>query len=57
MKATEASAYFWGNITKSVQDSSKGVLTAHSGKRLATTGFKATKDFGRGYALYNISML
>ena len=48
MKATEASAYFWGNATKAVQDSSKGALTAHSGKRLATTGFKATKDFGRG---------
>jgi hypothetical protein len=48
MKATEASAYFWGNVTKSVQDTSKGVLTAHSGKRLATNGFKATKDFKRG---------
>ena len=48
MKATEASAYFWGNATKAVQDSSKGALTAHSGKRIATTGFKATKDFGRG---------
>lgn len=48
MKATEASAYFWGNATKAVQDSSKGVLTAHSGKRIATTGFKATKDFSRG---------
>jgi hypothetical protein len=48
MKVTEASAYFWGNMTKAVQDSSKGALTAHSGKRLATSGFKATKDFGRG---------
>lgn len=48
MKATEASAYFWGNATKAVQDSSKAALTAHSGKRVATTGFKATKDFGRG---------
>ena len=48
MKSTEASAYFWGNATKAVQDSSKGVLTAHSGKRIATTGFKATKDFSRG---------
>lgn len=47
IKATEASAYFWGNATKAVQDSSKGALTAHSGKRLATTSFKATKDFGR----------
>jgi hypothetical protein len=48
MKATEASAYFWGNATKAAQDSSKGALTAHSGKRIATTSFKATKDFGRG---------
>ena len=48
MKATEASAYFWGNTTKAVQDTSKGALTAHSGKRLATTGFKATKDFSQG---------
>lgn len=48
MKSTEASAYFWGNATKAVQDSSKGALTVHSDKRLATTGFKATKDFGRG---------
>lgn len=48
MEATEASAYFLGNAAKAVQDSSKGALTAHSGKRLATTGFKATKDFGRG---------
>nr|AZJ16662.1 hypothetical protein [Seminavis robusta] len=48
MKATEASAYFWGNATKAVQDSSKGALTAHSGKRIATTSFKAATDFGRG---------
>jgi hypothetical protein len=48
MKATEAAAYFWGNTTKAVQDASKGALMAHSGKRVATTAFKATKDFGRG---------
>jgi len=48
LKATEASAYFWGNTMKAVQDSSKGVLTAHSGKRVAVTSFKATQDFGRG---------
>lgn len=48
MKATEASAYFWDNAAKAVQDSSKGALTLHSGKRIATTSFKATKDFGRG---------
>jgi hypothetical protein len=48
MQSTEAAAYFWGNTTKAIEDSSKGVLTGHSGRRLATTGFKATKDFGRG---------
>lgn len=35
-------------MTKAVQDTSKGGLTAHSGKPLATTGFKAATDFGRG---------
>lgn len=34
MKATEASAYFWDNATKAVQDSSKGALTVHSDKKL-----------------------
>jgi hypothetical protein len=48
MKTKESAAYFWGNATKAAQDSSKGALTAYSGKRVATTGFKATKDFGRG---------
>lgn len=48
MKATEASAYFWGNATQAIQDASKGTLTAHSTKRLGTTGFKAAKDFGQG---------
>ena len=52
IKATEASAYFWGNATQTIQDSSKGALTVHSSKRLATTGFKATKDFGRGDPVY-----
>jgi hypothetical protein len=47
MKSTEATAYFWSNVTKAVQDSSKGAITAHSGKRIATTGFKATKDFNQ----------
>jgi len=46
--ASEASAYFWGNATKAVEDVSKGALAVHSGKRIGTTGFKATKDFGRG---------
>ena len=39
MKATEASAFFWENPTKAVQYFTKSDLTAHSGKRLATTGF------------------
>lgn len=50
MKATEASAYFWGNATQAIQDASKGTLTAHSAKRLGTTGFKAAKDFGQGFS-------
>lgn len=53
MKASEAAAYFWGNAIKAVQDSSKGALTVHSGKRLSTNGFKATKDF----IMYRISVL
>lgn len=32
--ATESTAYFWGNLTKGVQDSSKGVLTVYSGRRV-----------------------
>jgi hypothetical protein len=48
MQATEAFAYFWGNATKAVQDSSKGALTAHSGKRIATASFKDIQDFSRG---------
>ena len=39
---------FFGNLTKSLEDSSKGAFMVHSGKRAATTGFKATKDFNRG---------
>jgi hypothetical protein len=48
MEVTEGTAFFWGNITKNVQETGKGVLTAHSGKRVATTGYKAAKDFSRG---------
>ena len=48
LKATQASVYFQGNVTTAVQETTKGGLTAHSGKRLATNGFKAAKDFGRG---------
>lgn len=47
IKATEANAYFQINVTKTVEEASKGALTVHSGRRVATTSFKATKDFGR----------
>lgn len=47
-KATEATAYFWGNVTQGVQDSTKGALTLDSGKRGATGIYKAGKDFARG---------
>ena len=43
LKSTEGAVYFWGNATKAVQDSSKSVLTAHNARRLAISGFKATK--------------
>jgi len=46
--ATESTAYFWANITKGVQDSSKGVLTVYSGRRAGVGTFKAGKDFARG---------
>nr|UXN45099.1 hypothetical protein [Haslea karadagensis] len=46
--ATESAAYFWENITKGVQDSTKGALVADSGKRAATGTFKASKDFAKG---------
>jgi hypothetical protein len=45
---TEATAYFWGNVTQSVQDGTKGVLTVDSGRRIGTGTFKASKDFARG---------
>ncbi len=40
-----------GNLTKSVQDSTKGALTIDSARRGATGGFKAGKDFARGDAI------
>lgn len=46
--ATEAAAFFWGNVTRLVQDSSKGALTVDSGKRIGVGAYKAGKDFSRG---------
>ena len=46
--ATESVAYFWGNVTKGVQDSTKGALTVDSGRRVGVGTFKASKDFARG---------
>ena len=51
MKATESTAFFWGNITKGVQDTGKGALFVDSGKRAGTGIFKASKDFARGDAV------
>ena len=48
MKATESTAYFWGNLTQGIQDTGKGALTMDSGKRAGTSIFKASKDFSRG---------
>ena len=50
-KATESAAYFWGNVTKGVQDSTKGALTIDSGRRAGVGTFKASKDFARGDAV------
>ena len=46
--ATESSAYFFGNITKGIQDTTKGTLTVDSGRRVAVGTFKAGKDFAKG---------
>ena len=51
MKATESTAYFWGNITKSVQETGKGMLTVDSGRRAGSGIFKASTDFARGDAV------
>lgn len=45
---TEGVAFFLGNLTKSVEDTSKGAITVHSGKRAAGSGFKAVADYSRG---------
>ena len=47
-KTTEGAAYFWGNVTQGVQDSTKGALTIDSGRRVSVGTFKASKDFARG---------
>jgi hypothetical protein len=46
--ATEGAAYFWGNVTKGVQDTTKGALTVDSGRRVGVGTFKASKDFAKG---------
>lgn len=45
---TEGVAYFWGNVTKGVQESTKGAVTVDSGRRAGVGTFKASKDFARG---------
>lgn len=49
--ATEATAFYWGNLTKSIQDTGKAGVMIDSGKRAASGTFKATKDFTRGDAV------
>ena len=49
--ATEAAAYFWGNVTKGIVDSSKGAITVDSGRRVGAGTFKASSDFARGDAI------
>jgi hypothetical protein len=46
--ATEAAAYFWGNITQSIQTSTKGGVMIDSGRRIGAGTYKAAKDFTRG---------
>lgn len=53
--AVQAASYVAGNKTEAIQaltngaiDTSRGVLTAHSGKRLGTSVFKGVKDSARG---------
>lgn len=50
MKQGEAEGLgvFLGNLTKVIQDSAKGGVMVDSGKRAASSGFKATVDFSRG---------
>ena len=46
--ATESAAYFWGNITKSVQYFTKEALIIDSGRLAGTGTFKTSQDFARG---------
>lgn len=48
---TESVAFFWGNITKGVQQSTKGAVAIDSGGRIGTGAYKASKDFARGDAM------
>jgi hypothetical protein len=43
--ATELTAYFWGNMTKAIQDTTQGGLTIDSGRQIGVGTFKASKDF------------
>ena len=51
IELAEQNACFWGNITQTVQDTSKGALTIDSSRRAATGTFKASKYFAKGDAL------
>ena len=42
-ESTEKMAYSWGNLTKSIQDLSKGAVTVDSGRRAGLGTFKASK--------------
>ena len=52
-KAVEKStlAFFWGNLTESIQSMTKGAVTVDSGRRTGVGTFKASKDFARGDAM------
>ena len=45
---SEGVAVFLGNLTKNIEDSSKGAVMVHSEKRAAGSGFKSVMDFSRG---------
>ena len=56
---TESDAQFWGNVTKGVPNSTKGVLTVDSGCQVSFGTFKASKDSTRRdviFVLYLIRM-
>lgn len=46
--ATEGAAFFWGNITQGVVDSTKGGVMVDSGRRIGIGTFKAGTYFSRG---------